>query len=99
MQILISINQILTLKFRNDIFCTNAIDCLIKKIMLLCTVLDFEHKQGSNFEELHKQITLFKNWLGGTDYKTRSIYYLLIRTIINIDSTNAICKNGFLIPR
>ena len=45
--------------------------------MLLCTVLDFEHKQGSNFEELHKQITLFKNWLRGTDYKTRSIYYLL----------------------
>ena len=44
MQILISTNQILTLKFLNAIFCVNAIDCLIKKI-ILCAILDFTHNK------------------------------------------------------
>ena len=47
MQILISINQILTLKFRNDIFCANAIDCLIKKNYVIRNVR-FYTQQGSS---------------------------------------------------
>ena len=56
MQILISINQILTLKFRNDIFCANAIDCLIKKNNVVRNAPFYTQQESG----LHKQITPFK---------------------------------------